>query len=145
GQVSGVAVDGRGDVVVFHRADHPWIGPAPTGVITSPPLLRLDAETGALRASFGGGLFTIPHGLRAGADDTLWVTDVGVHKVYKLSAAGEVLATFGTGSPGADDRSFNQPTDVYEAPDGSIFVADGYGNSRVVRLTAAGVFVKAWG
>ena len=40
---------------------------------------------------------------------------------------------------------FYQPTDVTWGPDGSIFVTDGYGNSRVAKFSRDGNLVKHWG
>ena len=37
------------------------------------------------------------------------------------------------------------PADVAVAPDGEVFVADGYVNARVARFRGDGTFVKAWG
>ena len=31
--------------------------------------------------------------------------------------------------------TFNRPTDVALGPDGSIYITDGYGNSRVVKIS----------
>lgn len=44
-----------------------------------------------------------------------------------------------------DPEDFNKPTDVAFASDGSFFVADGYGNSRVARFAADGTFMLEWG
>jgi DNA-binding beta-propeller fold protein YncE len=57
-----------------------------------------------------------------------------------------VLRTLGTKNQAgeAPDR-FNRRADVAVAPSGEIYVADGYGNSRVVKFDAGGKFVKAWG
>jgi peptidylamidoglycolate lyase len=146
GQVSGVAVDSQGDVLVFHRADHPWLANPDTVIISQPTLLRLDPATGAILTSFGTDQFIVPHGLRVDAHDHLWVTDVGTHQVFELSHEGQVVRSFGTaGEPGEDATHFNQPTDVAVAPDGTIYISDGYGNSRVVQLAADGTFVGAWG
>jgi len=146
GQVSGVAVDSQGAVLVFHRADHPWLASPDTVVISQPALLRLDPTTGVILTSFGTNQFIVPHGLRVDAQDHLWVTDVGTHQVFELSHEGQVLRGFGTaGEPGADATHFNQPTDVAVAPDGTFYVSDGYGNSRVVQFGADGSFVGAWG
>ena len=41
--------------------------------------------------------------------------------------------------------NFYQPTDVTWGPDGSIYVADGYGNSRIVKFNKDGNLVKHWG
>lgn len=147
GQVSGVAVDSQGDLLVFHRADHPWLANPDTVIISEPTLLRLNPTTGAILTSFGMSQFIVPHGLRVDAHDHLWVTDVGTHQVFEMSHEGQVLRSLGTaGEPGADATHFNQPTDVAVAPDdGTIYVADGYGNSRVVQFGADGTFVRAWG
>ena len=145
GQVSGLTLEPGGTLLVFSRADRPWSGGVMREPITRPTLLRLDTATGAVRERFGQGRFAIPHGLHADKDGNLWVTDAGLHKVWKLSPAGEVLLELGTGSPGNDTRSFDQPTDVWVAADGSVFVSDGYGNTRVVKLSAGGQFLMQWG
>ena len=41
--------------------------------------------------------------------------------------------------------SFYQPTDTVVGPDGSTYVTDGYGNSRVVKFTPEGNLIKYWG
>jgi hypothetical protein len=47
--------------------------------------------------------------------------------------------------PNAGRGTYNRPTDVAWGPDGSIFIADGYNNSRVVKLTRDGTWVKDYG
>jgi DNA-binding beta-propeller fold protein YncE len=42
-------------------------------------------------------------------------------------------------------RLFNRPTDVAWDPAGNSFIADGYGNSRVVKFDRDGNWVKEWG
>jgi peptidylamidoglycolate lyase len=146
GQVSGVALDAHGDVLVFHRADHPWLAAPDTVLITQPTILRLDAATGVIKEALGAGLFIVPHGLRVDAKGHLWVTDVGLQQVFELDATGKILRSFGTaGVAGTDATHFDQPTDVAVAPDGTLYISDGYGNSRVVELSASGAFVKEWG
>jgi peptidylamidoglycolate lyase len=145
GQVSGLTMEPGGTLLVFSRADRPWSGGTMREPITRPTLIRLDPATGSVRERFGQERFAIPHGLHADKDGNLWVTDAGLHKVWKLSPAGAVLLELGTGSPGTDTRSFNQPTDVWVGADGSVFISDGYGNSRVVKLSPGGQFVMTWG
>ena len=41
--------------------------------------------------------------------------------------------------------NFYQPTDVTWGADGSIYVADGYGNSRIAKFNKDGNLVKHWG
>jgi hypothetical protein len=51
------------------------------------------------------------------------------------------FAMFAVGS-----YKFNKPADVSVDPlDGTIYVADGYGNSRVVAFNPAGVFLRMYG
>jgi sugar lactone lactonase YvrE len=40
---------------------------------------------------------------------------------------------------------FNRPTDVAIAPNGELYVSDGYGNARVHRFTADGKLIQSWG
>lgn len=47
--------------------------------------------------------------------------------------------------PGNDSLHFNLPTDIAVADDGSFYVSDGYGNSRVVKFSSTGKYIKAWG
>ncbi len=61
-----------------------------------------------------------------------WATDIGRHIVIKFSTTGETLLTLGTkDQPGDGPDKFNRPADVAVAPSGEVYVADGYGNSRV--------------
>ncbi len=48
----------------------------------------------------------------------------------------------GVGVPG---DNFNRPSDVAWDAAGNIFVADGYGNSRVAKFDKNGKFIKSWG
>lgn len=132
GQVVGVDVDSQNRVWVFHRAAR--------------PVLCLDADTGEILSSFGDDLFENEHGLAVDADGNLWLTDADAHVVQQYSPDGQLLRTLGIqGEPGEDEQRFNKPTDVETGPDGSIYVADGYGNNRVVRLDSNGEFLGAWG
>jgi sugar lactone lactonase YvrE len=67
----------------------------------------------------------------------------------EFSSKGKLLMTLGKpGVPGDGPDTFNGPSDVLVAPNGDIFVADGHGgntNARIVKLTKAGKFIKAWG
>jgi DNA-binding beta-propeller fold protein YncE len=131
GACAGAATDSRGDVFIFHRAEPPVLVFRPAGEFVR---------------SFGAKLFTSPHGLRVDKDDNVWVTDNAAHTVLKLDRAGRVLLTLGErGVAGEDERHFNKPADVAVAANGDIFVADGYGNSRVVKFDKTGRFLRAWG
>jgi hypothetical protein len=56
------------------------------------------------------------------------------------------LGKAGVAGDGPD--TFNQPTDVVVAPNGTIFVADGHretGNNRIVKFSKDGKFIMTWG
>lgn len=129
--VSAVTSDAKDNVYVFQRAPQ--------------PVLVFDAEGRFLR-SWGAGLFTNPHGCRIDPEGSLWLTDNADHRVMKFTIDGKLLATFGVkNQPGEDATHFNRPADVAFGPEGDIYIADGYGNSRVVRLSHDGKFLGAWG
>jgi peptidylamidoglycolate lyase len=92
GKPLGVAIDGRGRVLVTHTADR---GAGNAEPIERPTIFAFDAETGALLATLGAGLFRYPHGISVDRDDALWVTDSEANRVVKLSPAGEVLLVLG--------------------------------------------------
>ena len=132
GQVAGVGVDSHNHVFVFHRGDH--------------PIMCIGGATGEIIKFWGDGFFDIPHGLAVDSKDNVWVTDVGLHQVFKFSHEGELLMTLGEkGVTGLDDAHFNKPTDVAITPSGDFYVSDGYGNSRVVKFSPKGKFLFDWG
>jgi peptidylamidoglycolate lyase len=147
GQVSGVDVDSHNHVFVFRRAEKLWLGadfsPQP---IASPVVMMFDGATGELLASWGEGLFVMPHGLTIERQDNIWLTDVGLHQVFKFDHSGRLLLTVGErGRSGQSATRFNRPTDVAVAGDGSFYVSDGYINSRVVKFSPEGRYLFEWG
>jgi peptidylamidoglycolate lyase len=145
GQVSGVDIDRKGHVMLFHRAGRTF-DPTATEPIAAPTVLELEPESGTLIASWGAGLFLVPHSLTVDTKDNVWVTDVGRHQVLKFSHDGKLLLEVGERRvAGWDAKHFDKPTDVAIAADGSFYVSDGYGNARVAHFTAAGVFIGEWG
>ena len=137
GEVPNVAIDPKGTVFVFTR--------------TEPPVVELNAA-GTVLKTWGQGRFVWPHGIRFDRAGNLWITDGRAangngQMVYKLSSDGsKVLMTLGTkGVSGEGPNEFNGVTDVAIAPNGDIFVSDGHVNSRIVKFTKDGKFIKAWG
>ncbi len=147
GQVSGIGVDSSGNVFVFHRAERIWEGEdLGLELISSPTMFVLDAETGNLKDRWGEDFFVLPHGLTVDHEDNVWLTDVGLHQVFKFDRDGNLLMTLGErGVTGDDATHFNMPTDVAVSSDGSFYVSDGYGNSRVIKFSADGTYLTSWG
>lgn len=147
GQVSGVDVDSHDHVFVFRRAENSWLsGSFDPQPIASPTVMIFDGTTGELLSSWGEGMFVMPHGLTVDREDNIWLTDVGLHQVFKFDPSGKLLLTVGErGVPGLDGSHFNRPTDVAVASDGSFYVSDGYINSRVAKFSPEGRFLFEWG
>ncbi|XP_032131393.1 peptidyl-glycine alpha-amidating monooxygenase isoform X6 [Sapajus apella] len=159
GQVSGVAVDPKNNLVIFHRGDHVWAGNSfdskfvyqqrGLGPIEEDTILVIDPNNAAVLQSSGKNLFYLPHGLSIDKDGNYWVTDVALHQVFKLAPnnkEGPILILGRSMQPGSDQNHFCQPTDVAVDPDtGAIYVSDGYCNSRIVQFSPSGKFITQWG
>jgi peptidylglycine monooxygenase len=76
-------------------------------------------------------------------DGRVFVVDRDAHEVIIFNASGQRLG--GLGRRHGPGEPFNSPSDVAFAPDGCIYVADGYGNSRVHRFSADGTPLGGWG
>ena len=110
-------------------------------------------------------MFVWPHGIHVDREGNIWVTDAAVPRaqdlaqfpgeankgsvVVKFSPEGKVLLTLGkAGVTGDGSDTFNQPSDVFVAPDGDVFVADGHGgnsNARIVKFSKDGTLIKTFG
>ena len=138
GPCSGVAVNSKGNILVFNR--------------TMRALLEFDA-TGKFLRSHADGVFTLPHGLRVDADDNIWATDTGAHIVVKLNPKGRILMVLGMKGSTVEWHQaghlhgFNEPNDLAFGPDGEIFVTQGHGKgeSRVLKFDRDGEFIGTWG
>jgi DNA-binding beta-propeller fold protein YncE len=86
------------------------------------------------------------HSVRVDPEGNIWIVDVGGHVVVKMNSQGRVIMQLGRkGVPGTGHGNFYLPTDVAFAPNGDFYVADGYGNSRVVKFSRDGRFLFEWG
>ncbi len=117
------------------------------------PILKFDSS-GNLVKSIAAGMIVRPHGLFIDKRGNVWATDgdgeAGKgHRVFEFNPDGKVLMTLGkAGVAGDGPDTFNRPSNVLVAPNGDIFVADGHGpgsNARIVKFSADGKFIKAWG
>jgi streptogramin lyase len=128
-----VAVDGEGLVVVFRASD--------------PPILYFN-RAGELQKTWGTGMFPDAHSVDIDHEGFLWFTDRDSHMVYKYTVEGEQVMALGTKDVAGDNASrtaFNRPSDVAVAPNGDIFVADGYTNSRIMHFSGDGSLIKIIG
>jgi peptidylamidoglycolate lyase len=133
GETAGVGVDSHNHVFIFHRG-------------ADMPVMCVEGDSGKIVHSFGEGLFGNAHGVHIDEYDNVWLADNGHHQIFKFSHDGVLLLTIGEKDvTGWDATHFNQPTDMVVAPNGDIFVTDGYGNNRVAKFDRHGKFISEWG
>ncbi len=133
GEVAAVDVDRNDNVWVFSD------GPR--------PVIELD-RSGKFLQAWPEFLGKKPHGLRVGPDGNIWTVDLESHRVMKWTPSGRLIMLIGTGSPAADNNdkyAFNRPATLTFGSDGDFYVADGYGNSRVVHYSKDGEYIGQWG
>src|SRR5262245_25421395 len=152
GELSGVAVNSKGNVFVFTRSNSAG---GPAYAPTAAQLLEF-GPTGKFLREVGKGLYawSFAHTVRIDKDDNIWAVDKGSDMVVKFNPAGRVLMVFGRRRESADaetgpwerpdppmahvDGMFRQPTDVAWDSDGSIYISDGYINSRIAKYDRNG-------
>lgn len=148
---SGVAVDNAGTIYLFtrdieHWAAHPLAMSDKMGKSSISMYSRDGDYLGKWGPSDEPGFALGGHTLYIEHDGMFWVTDRDGHTVKKYTPNGELLLTLGTfGQWGCDEQHFNGPTAVAVQQDGTIVVADGYWNSRLVFFEPDGTFKKSVG
>jgi len=85
------------------------------------------------------------HYIRAASTGRVYVTDFDGHRVIVFGNDGRCERILGARDEPRFGAPFNHPADAVEAPDGEIYVADGYGNSCVHRFAADGRLLTTWG
>lgn len=164
GQVSGVAVDGQ---------DHVWIIQRPRSLtedergatltpprneccIPAPPVMEFDNEGNLLSAWGGPGPgYDWPaneHGIYVDPQNNVWLAGNGEkdNQILKFTRDGRFIMQIG--KPGmsrgdADTQNLNRPADTRVDPAANeLYVADGYGNHRVIVFDATtGAYKRHWG
>ena len=90
-----------------------------------------------------------PHKIKISPYDPekhVWVIDDQLHVIYKFTQEGELVHTLGElGVRGRGPNNFDRPTDIAWLPDGTYFISDGYGGTRVAKFDADNNFVMDWG
>jgi streptogramin lyase len=158
GEVTGVAVNSQGHVFVFSRGN--TSGPAFAAAAAQ--LLEFGPDGQFIR-EIGKNLYawSYAHVVRVDRHDNVWAVDKGSDMIVRFNPEGRVTLVFGR-KPEASDESavpykregpppkhedgrFRQPTDVTWDTQDSIFISDGYVNSRVAKYDRNGRWVKSWG
>ena len=171
GEVAGTCVDSRDHVFIVTRGNL-VNSPETLDSVPAPPVMEFDPEGNVVNA--WGDRNVLPngiHGCFVDYQDNLWIAGNGDGIVQKYTKTGNLLLQIGTrgvcdnppgnacGNSGANASAnqshtlLNQPADVYVDPNpdpitgqrGSIYIADGYGNHRVVVFDRQGNYLRQWG
>jgi DNA-binding beta-propeller fold protein YncE len=137
------ACDSQDRVYVFNRSDH--------------PLMIFDREGNFLQ-EWGKEYLTDAHGIFISGEDHVYLPVRESHAIVKCTLDGKPLMTMGvwdapsdTGGARPDGTMwkaagpFNRCTDIALAPNGDLFVSDGYANSRVHKFSPEGRLLHSWG
>ena len=158
GQVSGVCVDSQDNVFIVNRRD---ITDKEAEIAKqAPPFLELD-PAGNLVNSFGDWnvVPNVTHGCFIDYENNFWTAGNGDGIIQKYSHDGRLLLQIGKrGAVDTSDGTLNgralnsshsqffMPSDIAIDPqNGDIYVADGYGNSRIAVFDRTGKFLRQWG
>ncbi|MFC1988746.1 peptidyl-alpha-hydroxyglycine alpha-amidating lyase family protein [Chloroflexota bacterium] len=151
---SGLAIDSEDNVFMFSRRGTP---------------VNIFDRDNNLVASWGVGMFAVPHGIFLAPDGSLYCTDDMNHTVSQFTRDGQLLSVMGEKNKASDTGyvlpgtekpgeitgvdsikrggpPFNRPTQVAMSKTGEIYVSDGYGNARVHKFTPDGkTLLFSWG
>ena len=79
-------------------------------------------------------------------DKHVWIIDDQLHVIYRFTQDGELVHTLGElGVQGRGPNTFDRPTDIAWLPDGTYFISDGYGGTRVAKYDVDDNFIMDWG
>lgn len=164
GDASSIGIDAQDRIWVLHR---PRTLPANQAAMSAPPVLVFDAAGNFIQAWGGpGNGYEWPereHGIHIDYKGFVWIggnncparnlpglKPVADDQLLKFTQAGKFVMQIGHSSKSggnADRNNLQQPADsfVYRKTN-ELFVADGYGNHRVVVFDAdTGEFKRMWG
>jgi len=159
GEAVGVSKDSKGHLYVFTRSGNagPARGATASQLFEFDQNLRFVKQWGPdnYAASFA-------HTVRVDKYDNVWMTDEGSNMIVKFTPQGLVSMVLGrkpeaidflerylergqrneSQFPPAARGTYGRPTDVAFDSQDNIFVADGYTNARVVKLSKDGTWIK---
>jgi DNA-binding beta-propeller fold protein YncE len=153
GEVASVSIDAQDHVWVLQR---PGSLGADEKARAAPPVLEFDAAGNLVQAWGGPGPgYQWPeteHGIYVDSKGFVWIGGNAAkdHQILKFTRMGKFVLQIGRAGQSkgnADTQNLNMPADAFvHAPTNELFVADGYGNRRVIVFDADnGRFKRMWG
>jgi len=158
GPVGGICIDRNDHVFGINRGGLTALE-TQVGKIASPPVIEYDRD-GNIVAAWGDPnvLPLAIHGCFVDHQNNLWIGGSGGGMVQKWSHDGKsLLLQIGsrtacdgpcgeTASLNASRILLNQPADIAVDPrNGDVYIADGYGNHRIVVFDSKGQYLRQWG
>jgi len=156
GLVSGLATDNQNHIWIVHR---PRTVPEAERERAAPAILEFDTD-GNFIQGWGGAEHRdstefewpgIEHGISVDADGNVWLAGSGIgdHQILKFTHEGRFLLQIGRAGASQgnlDTQNVDRAADVFvNGATSEIFVADGYGNRRVIVFDAdTGAFKRMW-
>jgi len=164
GQVAGVAVDAQDHVWIVQRPrtlsedekGATFSPPRSECCVPAPPVIEFDSEGNVVQAWGGPGAgYDWPqneHGIFVDAQGNIWLAGNAEKDAQILKFTRDGRFQMQIGKPGmsggdADTKNLNRPADVRIDPAANeLYVADGYGNHRVIVFDAGtGAYKRHWG
>jgi DNA-binding beta-propeller fold protein YncE len=153
GITSGLSIGTDNNIWVLHR---PRTVAPELADRAAPPVMVFDTEGNFIKGWGGDGAgFEWPgteHGVFVDHDDNVWISGSGRgdDQILKFTSDGEFIMQIGrAGQSGGntDTQNVNRAADIYVYPrTNELFVADGYGNRRIIVFDAeTGGFKRMWG
>jgi len=153
GEVASVSIDAQDHVWVLQRPG--TLSPAEKSRV-APPVLEFDAAGNFVQAWGGPGQgYQWPeteHGVYVDSKGFVWIGGNGAkdHQILKFTKTGKFVMQIGRAGQSkgnADTQNLNMPADAFvHTPTNELFVADGYGNRRIIVFDAeTGRFKRMWG
>jgi hypothetical protein len=146
GNTHGVCEDSQGHIYVHHTVN---------AASESSDTMVIFDEKGKFIRSWGPDFKGGAHGLlirKEGSQEFLYLCDINRGLVVKTTLDGEHVMTIGypdesiAYQPNSDgSKKKYSPTNLAVAPNGNIYVGDGYGSSYVNVYTPEGKFIKTFG
>ncbi|MCH7671228.1 MAG: hypothetical protein IIB72_03595 [Proteobacteria bacterium] len=164
GRTIGIAIDARDHIYIVHRDQDEMFMSQELGLdrgvaeccTAAPPILEFDLDGNLINAWGGpGDGYTWPasnHGIEVAPNGDIWIggNGGGDSHVLVFNRDGEFVREIGDPGEDVDSNSLTHFSRVAEiaidAEANEAYIADGYGNKRVVVVdTATGAFKRYWG
>ena len=146
GNTHGVCEDAQGHIYIHHTVNK--------DSQSHNSMVVFDAK-GKYVTSWGPEFMTGAHGLfihKEGRDQFLYLCDTKRAVVVKTTLSGEQIWSIGypeqseAYKPGADGKKIKySPTNLAIAPNGDIYVGDGYGSSYINQYNSKGEYIRTFG